>query len=175
VADEARAAALAATQAETAALEAHAQLRSLLVERDEQAKKHRAAILEAHRVLYVDTMTRLIDRECDRLKTAQATPEKLRTVSERFYRETFPELLVRALTPVVRVHLAAVGSQDDAEDMARDLADQHVEGSRRAVLAVLDEGDGYREALGRLLVKWESERVTQMATALMQRELDHVV
>ena len=133
-----------------------------------------SAEISAHRALVADIMRRMIERETDRARRHQATPEKLRAWLDTFY-SGHEDLMRTALLPAVRIHLAWIGSSDDAIDVAARLVARHVEESQRQVRLVLDgDADDIATSLPALLHRWETTRVNAIADDLMQKELDHV-
>jgi HK97 family phage portal protein len=136
-------------------------------------KARRGALVNSHRELYVDVMRRMIDREADRCDSVKATQAKLRDKMADFYKG-HQDVMARALLPAVRVHLAFIQSGDDAEEVATDLARQHVEHSRALINDVCEaDGEDYQTDLARLLFKWRTERINQIADYLISREIDH--
>jgi hypothetical protein len=90
-----------------------------------------------------------------------------------FY-ERHEDVVKAALLPAVRIHLAFVNDGGSAEVMAADLARQHVDASRSALADVFEaDGDEYHTVLARLLNKWRTDRVDQIANYLIPREIDH--
>lgn len=145
-------------------------------ERDAERAQRRlgtAAVLAAHRALVVDVMTRMIDRETERARRAQATPEKLRTWMGTFYM-AHEDLCRTALLPVVRVHLAWIRSGEDPEVVSGALAKAHCERSQLQLQTVLDEEPGdYAARLSGTLRRWETERANELADRLLEKEIDH--
>ncbi len=159
--------AVAATLADTAAAKDAA-----AAERRQQ-EEGTAAVIAAHHALVLDTMRRMVERETDRARRAQISPDKLRRWLETFY-EGHEDLLRTALLPAVRVHLAFVRADEDPVEMTRRLAAAHVDESRRQILTVLDgDADDLAASLPGLLHRWDTERPSTIANLLMQRELDH--
>lgn len=159
---QAAAAAVARTEAEA---------RAEAAQRAEETRV--AGIVSAHRGLVVDTMRRMIEREADRARRAQATPEKLRTWMESFY-TAHEDLCAHALLPVVRVHLAWMGSGDESAAVTRELARRHVERSLADLRSVLSEDpDEFTLALNRVLHHWEHERSQELADHLLQKEIGY--
>jgi HK97 family phage portal protein len=170
--DRERAAALAAQQAaeELAAVEARgrSELAASLAKKEDHAP-----VISAHRALVADTMRRMIEREADRARRAQATPQKLRAWVDTFY-SAHEDLCRTALLPVVRVHLAWMRSAQDASEFAADLARGHVEDSIRDLRQVLDEDpEEFTLAISAMLHRWETDRLSVIADRLMQKELDY--
>lgn len=174
--------AVADAEARATAAEAHITAASARVtelerslEAERTARRGRvAAEVSAHRELVADIMRRMIERETDRARRHQATPEKLRQWLDSFY-GGHEDLMKTALLPAVRIHLAWIGSADDPVDVASSLAARHVEDSIRQVRVILDgDADDLATSLPALLHRWETTRVTAIADHLMQKELDHV-
>lgn len=132
-----------------------------------------AAMIAAHRGTIVYKMQGLVEFETDRLRRAQATPEKMRAAMATFY-EAFTDRMARALVPELTVHLAFIRSGDDPMDEARRLAEGHVRESRRQLEMMLDgEPDVYAGSVTALWHRWETERAAPIADALMAKELDY--
>jgi len=159
----------AATALATRTVQAQAEVAAAHAEESDRV----AAVVSAHRALVVDIMRRMIERECDRARRAQTTPEKLAQFLGTFY-EGHEDLCRTALLPAVRVHLAWIRSSEDPVAVTRRLARQHVEESTRQIRTVLDgDADEMSVSLNSLLRRWETERVSVIADALMEREIDH--
>lgn len=136
-----------------------------------EADRHGAQIA-AHRALMVDVMRRMVERETDRARRAQATPEKLRHWLETFY-DGHEDLCRTALLPAVRIHCAFVQSVEDPIDATRRLVAAHVDESKRQILTVLDgDADEIAASLPALLHRWETERVAVIADKLLHKELE---
>lgn len=132
-----------------------------------------AGVLSAHRALVVDIMRRMIDRETERARRAQTTPDKLRAWMRTFY-TAHEDLCVHALLPAVRVHLAWMGADDDPVQLTKALVAQHVADSQRQLEVVLDgDGDELAPSVHALCRRWEAERPTQIADRLFQKGIDH--
>lgn len=130
-------------------------------------------IIAAHRGLLVDIMRRMVERETDRARRAQVTPEKLRTWLATFY-DGHADLMRNALLPAIRVHLAFIRSADDPIETTRRLVDAHVAESVRQVRTVIDEdADAIAASFPALLYRWDTERPTAIADRLMNQELDY--
>lgn len=115
-----------------------------------------------------------LDRECDRARRAQQTPDKLRQWIANWY-DGHAELMVASLLPSIRTHLAFIVSEEDAGELTRSLVAAHVATSRRQVAGVADlEGDALAAALADLLHRWETERPQAIPDALMEKELAYV-
>lgn len=132
-----------------------------------------AGVIAAHRGLVVDIMRRMVERETDRARRAQVTPEKLRAWLATFY-DGHADLMRNALLPAIRVHLAFIRSADDPIEATRRLVDAHVAESVRQIRTVIDEdADAIAASFPALLYRWDTERPTAIADGLMQKELNY--
>lgn len=132
-----------------------------------------AATVAAHRHLYVHIMRGAIEREADRARRAQQTPEKLRQWIDSWY-EGHAELMHAALLPAVKIHHAWLGDESDAGELTRALVAEHIGTSRRQLQAVVN-GDAAALAgsLAGLLRRWETERIHEIPDRLMEKEVAH--
>lgn len=124
------------------------------------------AILIAHRALIVDAVERLLQRESDRARKAQATPEKLRAWTETFY-QTHAETCRTVLRPVVLAWAPCAGVNPD--QALAELVQSHIDTSRRdlQIAADTEDGDELSANLARVLRRWETERAQSVADRLM--------
>jgi HK97 family phage portal protein len=133
----------------------------------------RGAMVSAHRSLYQDAMSRLVEREIDRIIGARASANKLRTVMGPFY-DRHLELVTRDLVPLLRVHLAFLRRDDDAEALAADLAEQHVAQSRADLAEVYEaDADEFPTQLSQMIQRWRAKRTSDLAEYLMRLEIEH--
>lgn len=141
-------------------------------ERD-ASKARLAAATVAHRALIVDTVDRLLQREADRARKAQATPEKLRAWVDAFY-PLHADVCRSTLRPVVVAWAACVGSGVD--DLLAQLVRDHVSESTRSLRAVAEHEDPEAMAvdLERVLRRWETERAGTVADRLLQEGVARV-
>jgi HK97 family phage portal protein len=132
-----------------------------------QQAAQRSALLASMRSLFVDASERLLQKESDRARKHQATPEKLRAWVETFY-PMHVETVRGAFRPLVGAWSAITGG--DSEALLGRLTSEHIEASRQAFARVLDaEDDDERAALlERTLRRWEDERAEAMADALVR-------
>lgn len=170
-----------AARADSAAQEARANASAALVATRElelrtvrQADAEAVAgLIAAHRGLLTDIMRRMVERETDRARRAQVTPEKLRHWVDTFY-DGHADLMRTALLPAVRVHLAFVRSGEDPIEATRRIVETHVRDSQRQIRSVLEEdADAIAASVPALLYRWDTERPTVLADALMIKELDY--
>jgi HK97 family phage portal protein len=133
-----------------------------------------AAIVAAHRTLVVDVMRRMIERETDRARRQQGSPDKMRTWMETFY-PAHESLCITALKPAIAVHLAWMGRSDDVDDVTRRYVRDHITESMHQLHAVIDGGaDELGASLYGLFQRWEAERAHTLADRLFQEEIAHV-
>ncbi len=131
-----------------------------------------AGILVAHRGLIVDVMQRMVEREIDRAKRHQATPQKFRAWVDTFYR-THGDAIAEALLPAVKAHLSILSSNCDPHDMARQLAADHVAESEKQLRDLLHVED-FAPMLERTLAQWETSRPEMVADRLLTKGLADV-
>jgi HK97 family phage portal protein len=124
------------------------------------------AIEAAHRALIVDALERLLQREADRARKAQATPEKLRAWVESFY-QTHADTCRSVLRPVVLAWAPCAGV--NAETVLSELVRDHIDTSRRdlRMAADTDDPDELAANLARVLRRWETERADAVADRLL--------
>lgn len=130
-----------------------------------------AVQIQAHRDLIVSIMRRMVERETDKGRQAQGTPEKRRKWLETFY-EAHADLMRKSLLPAVRIHLAFIRSSDDPIKTTRRLVDDHIQRSELELRQVLD-GDADAASMQALFYRWDQERPTQIADRLMAKELEY--
>ncbi len=147
-----------------------------LAEAQETAAKlsaGRGALVSAHRSLYQDAMTRLLEREIDRIIGARSSVNKLRTVMGPFY-DRHLELVTRDLVPLLRVHVAFLRRDEDPEALAADLAEQHIALSKADLAEVYEaDADEFPTQLSRMIQRWRDKRTSDLAEYLMRREIEH--
>ncbi len=164
--DEARAA--AAKQAEDAAqaIAAIRQQQADVETRHATAVDRLGTIALAHRALIVDAVGRLLQKEADRARKAQATPEKLRSWVETFY-PLHVDTVRAVLRPVVLAWAPCAGVS--ADYFLAELVESHIHQSRRELLLAADtmDADELSANLARVLAQWETERAHAVADRLM--------
>jgi hypothetical protein len=133
----------------------------------QQHRAQRAAVLASMRALFVDATDRLLQKESDRARKHQTTPEKLRAWVDTFY-PMHVETVRHAFRPIVSAWVVVTGA--DAGEMVERLVTEHIDGSKRALMHVLDSDDEDLRAatLERTLRRWEEERADAMADALVR-------
>jgi hypothetical protein len=155
-----------AAEAETLRTEL-AQARADIATELDRAKTQRGVLLAAMRSLFVDVSKRLLQKEVDRARKNQTTPDKLRAWVATFY--PMHAITCRAaFQPLIGPWTAIAGG--DGEALLDRLVSEHVATSQRALALVLDVEDGEElaGALERTLMRWEQERADQMADALIR-------
>jgi HK97 family phage portal protein len=167
LADELRTQLAAETEAHAAADTAAETARQAGADRD-------AGMIAAHRALIVDAMGRMIRRETEKARRAQATPEKLRQWIETFY-PIHADICQAALLPAVRTHLAWQASTEDPAAVTAAFVAAHIAESIRQVRLVLEsDGEDYAQTFETTLRRWELDRADAVADVILQREIDHV-
>jgi HK97 family phage portal protein len=155
-----------------------AQLRLVAMEQEIRSVRQADAdsittLITAHKDLVSDVMRRMVERETDHARRAQRTPEKLAAWIETFY-EGHDELMRAALLPAIRVHLAFVRSTDDPVETTRRLVAQHVQQSQVQLRQVVaGDAEPFAASVSALLYRWDRERSSVIADALMAKELDY--
>lgn len=164
----------AARQHEASARAAEAQAEAA----QRSAEQYRAKVEQhrgtpaLYRAVYADAMSRMVRRECAKARAYQATPAKLRTWLSTFYDSAEADIFTEAITPGIRLHVAWMGSDAKAEDVARRMVAAHFAESQETLTAICDAGpDGFGELLQRQLTRWERERAESFADALMMEEV----
>jgi HK97 family phage portal protein len=161
-----------AEQAQTAANETIASLQAELQQTRESHAARVNGLLVAHRGLVVDVMRRMVEREMDRARRHQTTPQKFRAWLDTFY-QTHGEAVAEALLPAVRAHLAILSSQSDPHELARTLAEDHIAESEKQLRDLLHVED-FAPHLERTLMRWETTRPEQVADRLLTKGLSDV-
>jgi HK97 family phage portal protein len=139
-----------------------------------QQDKALAQTIAAHRHLFVHVMRGAIERETDRARRAQQSPEKLRTWIESWY-DGHGELMRAALLPAVQIHLAFMGATDDPGEFAAVLVNEHIATSRRQLQTVVNgDAEALAGSLAGLLRRWETERIHEIPDRLMAKEVAYV-
>jgi hypothetical protein len=138
-----------------------------------EGRESAASVISAHRILVVDVMRRMIEREIDRAKRNNTTPDRLRTWMAHFY-DSHAELCRAALTPAMRVRAAWMANGADPVAATERVVAAYVEESKRQIAAVLDgDAEDLGGSLIALMTRWEFERAEAIADGLMQEELEH--
>lgn len=173
-AESSRALALEAQARADAALQAAAEAQTALTEAKQAELDVSGALLAAHRSLVYDVIRRMIEREADRVRRNQATPDKLRTWMVDGY-AAHAALMRQALAPVMAVRAAWMRAADSATVETDALVDAHVAESQRQIRAVLDgEAEDFGGTLSQVLHRWEQDRAAQIADRLMAEEVAYV-
>lgn len=165
VAAEQRAAAEAAarTEAEAAGAAQHA-----------AELQRMTTVIGAHRGLIADAMGRMIRRETEKARRAQATPEKLRHWIDTFY-PVHEDICRAALLPAIRAHLAWQQSSEDAAIVTSTIVQAHIAESIRQLRLVLDsDPEDVPMTLETTLRHWELERADAVADGILREAVDHV-
>src|SRR5690606_3920463 len=107
-------------------------------------------------------------------KSRMQSADKLRAWMATFY-VTFEGAFVEAVLPAVRVHLAWRQSDAEPRAEAERMAREHIADSTRQLSALLDaHPDDLQVALGHILTRWERDRPSAVADAILQDEVAHL-
>jgi HK97 family phage portal protein len=137
----------------------------------ERQQTQRGVMLAAMRSLFVDASERLLQREVERARKHQQTPDKLRSWMESFY-GNHAEVCRNLFRPMVGPWTAIAGGVPGV--LLERLVTEHIEASTRALSAVLDADDPDQMAgmLERTLRRWEDERAEVMADTLVREGME---
>lgn len=130
------------------------------------------AVADAHRGLIVETWQRIIQREVDRARKAQASPEKLRRHLDLFY-PLYEDVCRGDLRSPVRAWLVSLGREADLDSVLDRIVVRHLNESMRALRLVAEEapdGDALAPALERVLSRWEAQRAETVTDRLLREE-----
>ena len=132
-----------------------------------QFEHRRTALAAAHRALVIAAIERLVQREGDRARKAQITPEKFRAWVETFY-PIHAEVVREWLRPALVAWAACVDRPADPL-LDREVA-RHLDESTAALRVVgqHDDPDELASSLAHLLRRWETERPARIADALFR-------
>jgi hypothetical protein len=168
--ERADAAKAALTTTETRAETAEDQLKAT---RDESAARL-ASVLSSHRALIAAEVSRLARREATNARSKQATPQKLLGWLETFAAVEAP-ICVEALLPAIRTHLVWMKSTEDPAAVTMRFVKAHLDmfdARLRSVAAA--EPDEFHSTLEAVLQRWESDRPTEVADAILQEGIAYV-
>jgi HK97 family phage portal protein len=138
-----------------------------------QLKARLAAMIPSLRALLEQTVRREFVFEGDRARKAAVTPEKCRAWIEHFY-ATRPATALAHLLPTMRLygHLA---QRPDIEAETRSRIEAEAAQSRAELLALLDANGGdLADEVAQIVARWERDRPSAVADALLQEILSHV-
>jgi hypothetical protein len=124
---------------------------------------------EAVRASVVDRVRWLIERESDRARRVQGSPDKLRKWVEQFYAD-YGDLCRSILRPGVKAWVVSVGHPEPVEHLLDLLIGQHIEQSVRQLRTVADESDeqALAPALEKLLRRWEADRAETIVNRVLR-------
>jgi hypothetical protein len=161
-------AALEASEARVVAAEGQ-----LKATRDESATRL-ASVLGSHRALIADAVGRMARRQAEKARRYQATPEKLRRWLETFA-AVESAICVEALLPAVRTHLAWMRSTEDPAVVTAALVKAHLATFEARLKSAADaEPDEFHATLEAVLQRWESDRPTEVADAILHEGIAYV-
>jgi HK97 family phage portal protein len=130
-------------------------------------RTQRTQAITAMRGVVVDVINRLLFKECERARKAQATPEKFKAWIGNFY-PLHTDACRAAFRPVVLAWAALTGGEGGT--LLDRLVTAHIETSTRALLHVADyvDSDERSAALEHTLRRWETERAEAVADGLLR-------
>jgi HK97 family phage portal protein len=136
----------------------------------EQAARRLAATRDAMKGVLIDTIGRQLQRESDRARKAQASPDKLRSWMRTFY-PVQDEYFRSSVRPAVRALLASVGRETRIDAVLDEFVAEFLEHSQRQLTLVAAETDAetLAPALEKVLRRWDTDRAEQAADALLRK------
>ena len=148
----------------------------------EQATKRSQALLAEHARVgarlsiehrpTIKTMRSLVEREIDRAKAAQGSADKMRRWLETFY-DGFEETFVERMYDHVATYLNESRRSDDPETITRTIARQHIEASKRDLVAALaGDPDRLTARLEAVAARWRRTRPEDIANRFLQDVLE---
>lgn len=152
-----------------AAITEHEAARASHADELQRMRARLAQTQQALRGTLVDVADRLIAKEAERARKAQATPDKLAKWVETFYpiHEDFCRM---ALKPAVKAVLVAYGSEASVDRVIDGIVLSHISESSRQLHGVLQDSDieSLGPALERVLRRWEAERADALADRILK-------
>jgi HK97 family phage portal protein len=147
---------------------------ALLVQTREATSARLASVLGSHRTLIADAVGRMARRQAEKARRYQATPEKLRRWLETFATVEAP-ICVEAMLPAVRTHLAWMQSTADPATVTIGLVKAHLDAFEARLKSAADaEPDEFHATLEAVLQRWEVDRPTEVADAILQEGIAYV-
>jgi HK97 family phage portal protein len=147
---------------------------ALLVQTREATSARLASVLGSHRTLIADAVGRMARRQAEKARRYQATPEKLRRWLETFATVEAP-ICVEAMLPAVRTHLAWMQSTADPATVTTGLVKAHLDAFEARLKSAADaEPDEFHATLEAVLQRWEVDRPTEVADAILQEGIAYV-
>jgi HK97 family phage portal protein len=124
----------------------------------------------AVRAALVGRLGDVIQRESDRARYAQRSPEKLRTFISQFFNEDYGDWCRSVLRPSLRALVVCAGHTEPAEHLLDLMIRQHVEQSVRQLRVVADEHneETLAPALEKLLRRWEADRAETIVNRVLR-------
>jgi HK97 family phage portal protein len=147
---------------------------ALLVQTREETSARLASVIGSHRALMADAVGRMARRQAEKARRYQATPEKLRRWLETFATVEAP-ICVEALLPAVRTHLAWMQSAADPATVTTGIVKAHLDAFEARLRSAADaEPDEFHATLEAVLQRWEADRPTEVADAILQEGIAYV-
>jgi HK97 family phage portal protein len=140
----------------------------------DEATTRLASVLGSHRALIADAVGRMARRQAEKARRYQATPEKLRRWLETFATVEAP-ICVEAILPAVRTHLAWMQSTADPATVTVGIVKAHLDAFEGRLKSAADaEPDEFHATLEAVLQRWEADRPTEVADAILQEGIAYV-
>jgi hypothetical protein len=113
-------------------------------------------------------------RQAEKARRYQATPEKLRRWLETFATVEAP-ICIEGLQPAVATHLTWMRSKDDPATVTAQLVKAHLDAFEARLKSAADaEPDEFHATLEAVLQRWEVDRPTEVADAILQEGIAYV-
>ena len=138
-----------------------------------QRAENAAKVIAAQRAAFLDTMGRMVRREGQAVRrAAKKGPDAFRQWCADFYPK-HATLLRDTLAPAVQMHLTYVAATIGSQEATQRLVDEYIEQSQGELKAL--PTNEIENAVDRLVSRWENQRPSQMADALMTEEIGHAL
>lgn len=132
-------------------------------------------IIAARRLLWSDTMRRLVRKESSSARKAAGKRDAFVAWCETWYDRH--EIHVReSIRGVVALDAAYSGASVDTEEEADRLAADHVGESRRQLLDLFSRipAENFAEVIANRMARWEAERADRIVDAIVHKEMSRV-
>jgi HK97 family phage portal protein len=132
------------------------------------------AIGKGHREMVAKTVGLWVQKEVERARRNQLTPAKLIAWADGFYL-LHVENCIDAIRPVMRAHLALIGSTADVDIYTRNIVRPHLDEAIAQLRAVAGgDPEDFAVSLERLLTRWERERPAAIVERVLEEEVAYV-
>lgn len=128
----------------------------------------------AARAAVVDRVSWLLERESDRARRVQASPDKLRKWLDQFYVDDYADLCRQILRPSVRALAICLHRPEPVEQLLDVLVAHHLQQSTAPLRALADDTDTETLApsLEKVLRRWSSGRADATLDAVLQLAIE---